>query len=151
MGTKTFTVNIRQSSMSALGQKQRFCAAKTMSALLPADMYGAAENVHYWPKADPILSARSLHRRGEHSLIGLHDATLPFACAHLVGCEAVLIVRNGTFVVVARVLIRPVRRACGEHACTCHNRGRHYKTKSHRRVPWTIFKALIIFASVAVP
>jgi hypothetical protein len=138
--------------MSALGHKQTFAPQKVMSALpLKADMRDAKTNVCFGPKADPVLFARSLHRRGEHSLIGLHDATLPYACAHLVGCEAVLIVRNGTFVVEARVLVRPVCRACGEHACACHNRGRHYKTNSHRWLPWTIIKALINFASVAVP
>src|SRR5262249_44866336 len=80
-----------------------------------ADMCNATRDVRFAPKADSVLSAWAPHRRGEHSLIGFHDATFPFACAHLVGCEAVLIVRNGTFVVVARpgpTCLSRMRRYC---------------------------------------
>ena len=81
-------------------------------------------------KTGPSLSARAPRRGRQRPLIGFHDAALPFACTHLVGCEAVLIVRNGAFVVAPRVLLWPLCHACGQHACACHNR-HHCKTNSH--------------------
>jgi hypothetical protein len=60
---------------------------------------------HKGPIADPNLSAQALHRDRQHSFIGFHDAALRFACVHLVGCEAVLIVRNRAFLHAARVLV----------------------------------------------
>jgi hypothetical protein len=66
-----------------------------------------------------LLRCLSLADR-QHSLIGFHDAALPFACAHLVGCDAVLIVLNGAFVVAACVLMQLLCRACREQACPCH-------------------------------
>ena len=81
-------------------------------------------------KTGPSLSARAPRRGRQRPLTGFHDAALPFACTHLVGCEAVLIVRNGAFVVAPRVLLWPLCHACGQHACACHNR-HHCKTNSH--------------------
>jgi hypothetical protein len=46
--------------------------------------------------------------------------------------QAFLIVGNGAFVVAARVLVRTLCRASGEHTCAYYNRGRHCKTNSHR-------------------
>jgi hypothetical protein len=78
-----------------------------------------------WAKSGPGLICSPLHIGGQHSLIGFHNAALPFACAHLVGCQAVFIVRNGAFVVAAGVLDRPFCCACGEQAGACYNHGRH--------------------------
>jgi hypothetical protein len=50
----------RHSAMSALGQKQTFCAAKTMSALPPkADIGSALARVRYGPRADVLERQRS--------------------------------------------------------------------------------------------
>ena len=84
---------------------------------------------------DLILSAQALRRGGQHFLISLHDVSLPFACAHLISCATVLIVRNGAFVVAARVVVRPLCRACGEHSCARYNRDRPCKTNSHHWSP----------------
>ena len=81
--------------------------------------------------SDPDLICSGAFHGGQRSLIRFHDAPLPFACAHLVGCEAVLIVRNGAFVFAACVFARPIRYACREHACGRYNRGPNRKTNFH--------------------
>ena len=130
-GPDNFADNgFRKSVLRNLSRLER-PSEQTPTLTPKADIHQPDRHVRQGPKADPILSAQALLRGGQGSLIGFHDAALPFACAHLVGCDAVLIVRNGAFEVAARVLVRPLCRACAEHACACYNRRRHCKTNSH--------------------
>ena len=63
MGTETLCFDIRQNSMSALGQKQTYAAQKVMSALPPiAGMCGALAYVRFVPRADIRLDNAKLEK-----------------------------------------------------------------------------------------
>src|SRR6476619_1553048 len=85
------------------------------------------------PKAALNSSAGTLRRGGQRSFIGPHDTAFFFARTHLVGRDAVLIIRDRALILEARVLLPRVCRACGEQAFARHNRGCHRNTKSHFR------------------